>query len=59
MRIQLVKASLIKWLSDPEGTSPSRSRNEKVLKRVMYDQDFLRLDCIYLGKRILLGMAQP
>ena len=30
-----------------------------MLKRVMHDQDFLKLDYNQLGKWILLGMTQP
>ena len=32
---------------------------KKILKRVMHDQDFLKLDYDYLDKLILLGMTQP
>ena len=34
-------------------------RYEKILKRVMHDQDFLQLDYNYLDKWISLEMTQP
>ena len=36
-----------------------RKRYEKILKRVMHDQDFLKLYYNYLDKWILLEMTQP
>ena len=36
-----------------------KKKYEKILKRVMHDQDFLKLDYNQLGKWILLGMTQP
>ena len=36
-----------------------KKENEKILKRVMHDQDFLKLDYNQLKKWILLEMTQP